>query len=238
MTSQQLSDDSLLNASSFQFPDDYERNPQDYEIWSVKVPVKFDMSALDGTTMQFNLPQEHDAKGLDPVVLTLESNGEKYSLCAAPLEETSTCRILVRNEDDENKEMKPSQNQFQNHFCLIQTTHTNITDIDLAPSNERLPAVDTEKVPLKIPYVPIPQKSGLKRRWNVMGSSAKWTPPPPPAMIEEKGHCSMVDPSTSPVKKAKGETTPKKSKDKSSEKSPKKEKKTEKKSKKDKKKVK
>jgi hypothetical protein len=230
MASQKLSDDALLDASSFNFPDDFERNPQDYELWSVKVPVKFDMSALDGTTMQFNLPQEHSAKGLDPIVLTLESNGEKYSLCAAPLEETSTSRILVgSDEDDQRKEMKPSQYKFQRHFSLIQTTNANIADIDLAPSNERLPTVDAEKVHMKVPYVPIPQKSGLKRRWNVIGSNAKWTPPV--VMVEEKANYSV-----SPVKKAKHETTPTKSKDKSSDKTPKKEKKSEKKSKKEKKK--
>mmetsp|Transcript_16095 Transcript_16095/g.30407 ORF Transcript_16095/g.30407 Transcript_16095/m.30407 type:complete len:235 (+) Transcript_16095:104-808(+) len=231
MSSHPVSDDALLNASSFRFPDDYEQNPQDYELWSVKVPVKFDLSALNGTTMQFNLPQEHASKGIDPVVLTLEANGEKYSLCTAPLDDTSNCRILVgSDDDDERKEMKPSKLRFQKHFCLIQTTNANITDIDLAPSNERLPAIDVEKVNMKVPYVPIPQKTGLKRRWNVMGSSAQWTPP---VMVEEKEDHST----TSPVKKVKRETaTPKKSKDKSPEKSPKKEKKSEKKAKKEKKK--
>ena len=200
----------LLDPSTFQLPEDFEENSQDYEIWSVKAPVRFDMSTLDGTTFQFNLKKNKKA-GLDPVTTIFEVNGEKYSLSQGHQEEISSFRILAGTEDEDGKGMKPLPVSFSKHFNLIQTTNANIVDVDLAPSNERAPDLDLKTVQMRIPYVPIPQKSGLKRRWNVMGANAAWTPP--------------VDSSAQPE-------TPKAMKSKASEKSSKKERKSEKKAKK------
>ena len=179
-------DNETLLSSKFQLPDDYKENPQDYEFWSVKVPVKVEMSVLNGSTMQFRFLQEQSTKGLDPIFASFEINGEKYSFCNAPLEEVSTYRILAGNDDDEQgKEMKPLPIPFHKHFSLVQTTNAAVADVELAPSNHRAPVVDVEKVPMRIPYVPIPQKTGLKRRWNVMGSTAKWAPPSAESLLND-----------------------------------------------------
>ena len=205
----------LLDPSTFQLPEDFDENRQDYEIWSVKAPIKFDMSSLNGTTFQFNLKKNKKA-GPDPVATIFELNGEKYSLAQGHTEEVSSFRILAGTEDEHGKGMKPLPVSFSKHFNLIQSTNANIADVDLAPSNERAPDLDMQKLQMRIPYVPIAQISGLKRRWNVLGANSKWTPP-----VE----------SVQPVKEEAKAETPKTKKEKSSEKSAKKERKSEKKKK-------
>jgi len=207
----------LLDPSTFQLPEDFDENPQDYEIWSVKAPVKFDMSTLNETTFQFNLKKDKKA-GPDPVATIFELNGEKYSLSQGHTEEVSSFRILAGTEDEQGKGMKPLPVSFSKHFNLIQSTNANIADVDLAPSNERAPDLDMQQLQMRIPYVPIAQKSGLKRRWNVLGANSKWTPP------VESSVRSVV------VKEAKAET-PKAKTVKSSDRSAKKERKSEKKKK-------
>jgi|AntRauTorckE5430_2_1112549.scaffolds.fasta_scaffold07350_1 hypothetical protein len=202
-TSQHDSKD-LLDPSTFQLPEDYEENSHEYEIWSVKAPIKFDMSTLDKTTFQFNLTKDKKT-GADQAATIFEVDGEKYSLSQGHQEEISSFRILAGTEDEDGKGMKPLPVSFNKHFNLIQTTNANIVDVDLAPSNERAPALDMEKVQMRVPYVPIPQKTGLKRRWNVMGANATWTPPEKPIAQQ-------------PVEKAEPET-PKEAKSKSSKKS-------------------
>ena len=73
--------------------------------------------------------------------------------------------------------MTPLPVTFNRHFNVIESSKGNIADIDLAPSNERAPEVDMDKMRMRIPYTPIAQKSGLKRRWNLMGSNATYIPP-------------------------------------------------------------
>ncbi len=176
----------ILNPSSFQLPDDFEENRDDYELWSIRAPLRFDMKALDGIALQFALGKDKKKAALDPTVTTVSIRGEQYSMTQGHKEEVASFRILKRtadgddNDDDDDtaKTMVPLPITFQRNFNLVKSSKANIADIDLAPSNERAPEVDMKKMHMRIPYTPIAQKSGLKRRWNMMGSNSKYTSSP------------------------------------------------------------
>ena len=177
MSDQNTSEIDLLNPSSFSLPEDFEENPDDYELWSVRAPVKFDISTLNGVSLQFALKHKKKA-GFDPNITTFAVHGETYSMARGHTEEVSSFRILKGTDDgEEEKGMTPLPVTFNRHFNVIESSKGNIADIDLAPSNERAPEVDMDKMRMRIPYTPIAQKSGLKRRCNLMGSNATYIPP-------------------------------------------------------------
>mmetsp|Transcript_22255 Transcript_22255/g.32508 ORF Transcript_22255/g.32508 Transcript_22255/m.32508 type:complete len:237 (+) Transcript_22255:27-737(+) len=230
----------VLAPSTFQIPSDYEDNPGDYEIWSVRAPVKFDLAVMDGNTHHFNLEQKKKkgkgkskSKGQDSSATTFELDGKMYSLSKAFTTETESYRILSAAQDDEDDEMEledaagksmtPLPVKFSRHFNLVESTNATVVDTDLAPSNEHAPDLDMETLQMRIPYVPIDQKKGLKRRWNVMGADATF-----------KGYNDAVKAAKSDTKKAiANDETPNASPSKSAEK--RKKRKSEKKQKKPKK---
>mmetsp|Transcript_8184 Transcript_8184/g.9534 ORF Transcript_8184/g.9534 Transcript_8184/m.9534 type:complete len:225 (+) Transcript_8184:32-706(+) len=179
MPSSSTENSALLPPPSFQLPEDFDENPEDYEVWSMRAPVKFDLSVLNGCALQFNLGQDgRRAKGERNYVTTFELGGEKYSITKEDVNEVSSCRILAASGDEDGKGMKPLPVPFTKHFSVVKTTNANITDVDLAPSSERATNVDMDTLQMRIPYTHIDQKKNLKRRWNVMGANATWVPPP------------------------------------------------------------
>ena len=200
----------LLEPSTFALPKDYQESPQDYEIWSIKVPVKFNMSCLNNVDFQFDL-SDKQTKGKDKAVTSFQLNDTKYSMVQGNKDEVKTCRILTRVEDEE-KEMTPLNVTFDKHYSIVETTNANVADVDLAPSNERAVAVDMKAMQMRIPYVPIPQKTGLKRRWNMMGANAQYTAP-----IVEENDVAMETPSKS-IESSKKQKKEKKSEKKSKKK--------------------
>ncbi len=200
----------LLSPPSFQLPEDFNENPEDYEVWSIRAPIRFDLSALNGCALQFNLGKDgRRAKGEKNYVTTFELGGEKYSIAKEDINEVSSSRVLIASGDEDGKGMKPLSVPFTKHFSVMKTTHANITDVDLAPSSERATNVDMDKLQMRIPYTHIDQKKDLKRRWNVMGANATWVPPPPPPTVVP------VDKSPSPSSsKKKSEKSGKKKKEK------------------------
>ena len=164
----------LLDPSSFSLPEDFDENPDDYEIWSVRAPVKFDMATLNGVSLQFELETERKF-GLEPNITSFQVHGDSYSLSQGHTAEVSSFRILKANDTEEEKGMSPLPVTFDRHLNLIKSTNSKVADIDIAPSNERAPKVDFDEIQMRVPYTPIDQKSGLKRRWNMMGANTKST---------------------------------------------------------------
>lgn len=175
-----INDKPLLDPPTFKLPSDFEENSDDYEIWSLRVPVRFDMSSLDGTILNLNLT-EKDKRGKEIGVTSFEIGDEKYSLNLGSSAETENIRILtaLQDDDDEDNEkaMIPLKVQIKNHFNLVHIPNSKTKDIDLAPSIDRAPEVDMPAIQMRIPYSKIDQVRGLKRRWQVPGASAEYTPP-------------------------------------------------------------
>lgn len=196
--------DSMLDPPSFDLPSDYYENPSDYELWSLRAPIQFDVSHLndqllyiqnlEGSNRRKNSSRGSKATTIvkhDDILTSFqlendESGGEDntkrtYSLALCQPNETQSFRILAKklkgddndNEEggDDEKEMVPIPLTFTRNLTIVETTHSKVTDLDLAPSLDRAPRVDLEKQKMRIPYVPIDQKSGLKKRWSVFGSN-------------------------------------------------------------------
>jgi hypothetical protein len=197
----EINDKPLLDPPTFKLPSDFEENPDDYEIWSLRVPVRFDMASLNGTILNLNLP-EKEKKGKETGVTSFEIGEEKYSLNWGSSAETENIRILtaLEDDDDENeKAMIPSKLQIKNHFNLVHIPNSKTKDIDLAPSLERAPQVDMPAIQMRIPYSKIDQVKGLKRRWQAPGASAEYTPP------VESIHNEMNKDESSPSKTKNGD---------------------------------
>lgn len=204
----EINDKPLLDPPTFKLPSDFEENPDDYEIWSLRVPVRFDMASLDGTVLNLNL-SEKEKTGKELGVTSFEIGGEKYSLNWGSSAETENIRILTALEDDDDdneKAMIPLKLQIMNHFNLVHIPNSKTKDIDLAPSLERAPQVDMPAIEMRIPYSKIDQVKGLKRRWQVPGASAEYTPP-----VDPTHHEILKDEST-PSKKKKGDKVKKEAK--------------------------
>ena len=221
----------LLEPPAFELPSDFESNRDDYELWSVRVPAKFDMSALNNVTLPFDM--EEDVKGRqDATITSFEHAGQSYGFVLGHAYENNSFRILKPCGDSQDtKEMQPLPFGFDRQINMVSTSQSHMTDIDLAPSSERAPAIDMGKEKMRIPYVPIPQKQGLKRRWNVCGANSKGgigIPSDESPMKKEKPSHDLE----SKVEKEKTPKTRKKSEEKKSKKSKKSDKKKSKKSKK------
>lgn len=193
----------LLDPPTFELPSDYHENPSDYELWSLRVPIDFDISQLncqmihiqnlENSTKSKKSGVKHSAIGPEAILTSfqIESNIEDdlprtYNLSQCQQNETQSFRILRSkkqkgNDDDEvssrsidghGKEMIPMPITFTKNLTIVETTHSNVTELELAPSIYKAPKVDLEKEKRRIPYISIDQKSGLKKRWNVFGSNA------------------------------------------------------------------
>ncbi len=225
--------DAILDPPSFDFPQEYYENPSDFELWSLRAPVKFDLTQLNGQILQVQNLDDLASGGRNEVILTsfqidqtddvaggngVESGNDNgsgsgnenhtYHLSLSQADETQSFRLLTSKksrgykmlglnrsgggnsdngsddsedeiDDDSEKEMVPLPIPFARNLNIVQSTHSNITDLDLAPSIERAAKVDVKKEKMRIPYVKIEQKTGLKKRWNVFGSNCIPTPAMP-----------------------------------------------------------
>ena len=232
--------DLLLNPPSFDFPSDYYTNPSDYELWSLRVPIHFDVvTHLDNQSLHIqnlvdkkssndnnnNIRNTNNKSGIDESILTSFQVGENddgnlrtYTLSLCPPSETQSFRILHKkykddddnnndtndddDEDDEDhddikkKEMIPMPVTFTRNLSIVETTRANITEIELAPSIDRAPTVNLVKEKMRIPYVKIDQKVGLKKRWNVFGSNGCVSGTPLVNVVENVHDTSTVNASS------------------------------------------
>lgn len=230
--------DLLLNPPSFDFPSDYYTNPSDYELWSLRVPIHFDVvTHLDNQSLHIqnlvdkkssndnnNIRNTNNKSGIDESILTSFQVGENddgnlrtYTLSLCPPSETQSFRILYQkykddddnnndtNDDDDDdedhddikkKEMIPMPVTFTRNLSIVETTRANVTEIELAPSIDRAPTVNLVKEKMRIPYVKIDQKVGLKKRWNVFGSNGCVSGTPLVNVVENVYDTSTVNASS------------------------------------------
>lgn len=198
MSTKRNSENILLDPPSFDLPSDYKENPSDYELWAMRVPIKFDVSLLNGKSF----PMKDMAENVPETVLTTfhidddnednsaggNENGPIYKISMTQPTESQSFRILTSkqkgqkknddSDDDESDDDEEGKNQmipipieFSRNLNVVEIACSKTKDLDVAPSMERAPEVDLVKEKMRIPYVKIDQKTGLKKRWNVFGSN-------------------------------------------------------------------
>jgi hypothetical protein len=182
-----------IEPPTFEAPPD---NNSNYEIWCLRAPAHLDVSEiLNGVTLDLNTKalnnnsEESDVDTSNNINTTLarfkaDKDGQDYELTIGDKSEVSHLRLLVpdkeSNDDNNTKKLKAHKSAFQRYINLTSATMANVQDeLALAPSRETAPRpafgeLDTTNgaVPaMRLAYVPVPQKQGLKRRWAMPGSS-------------------------------------------------------------------
>jgi DNA-directed RNA polymerase I subunit RPA34.5 len=135
--------------SNFCLPED----DSEYEIWTFRLPVSLDHNALNGIKLSL------DKK----VIGTTENNGKSYGIVEVDGIQQESFRVLVKEENANYMVPVP----IQRHWTLVQKD-----SLQEAPQTILAPGIDRAPVPVESickAYTPIPQKSGLKRRWMPSG---------------------------------------------------------------------
>ena len=231
----------------------------DNEIWLLRAPAHLDVSELlngvtidvDPKTLQSTAPSTSNN-----ILSTFKSDGSEYALTVGDANESDNLRLLVPDgdsddDDDDEPTLKPYRAVTrQIHLTSVMSSMKNEdnpnvqADLIIAPATENAPkpaydesgngSVDT----VRLAYVPVPQRQGLMRRWQMPGCKIRKAAPsalcsePPKKKARVDKVVSDDEPRSSTPKKDAGETVTSKS---TSKKSKKKDKKSEKKSKKSKK---
>lgn len=168
----------------------------DHEIWLLRAPAAVDVSALlNGVTLDVD-PQSLLSPSAAAILSKFKSDDSEYTLTQGDATEVDNLRLLVpdtksaSSDDDENNELlipyhRPFQRQI--HLTSVLTCPGGSGDVKedlaLAPSTDAAPkpamdqsgngAVDR----MRLAYVPVAQRQGLKRRWAMPGSKIKEAAP-------------------------------------------------------------
>ncbi|KAL3796428.1 hypothetical protein HJC23_004225 [Cyclotella cryptica] len=163
----------------------------DVEYFCLRVPAHLDVSEiLNGVTI--NLPTKFLTSSSSAVYRNEcisrfkdNVNDQEYSLTLADQNESVAIRLLVPDTEDQDKLLPSSIKGQLNLTSVVSTIGENMgdgssniqTDLLLAPAEDRAPkpaldqsgngAVDK----IRLAYVPVPQREGLKQRWAMPGSS-------------------------------------------------------------------
>ena len=183
---------------TFQLPSDFEKHPNRYELWTVRLPIEIPLSDLDG----MHVPLNQD--GGDEQVF--ESGEKRYAVSWGSQLENESCRLLVppsknakpTNGDDFDDSSSEEEVEKQKEGFLYPASrpfsrHLNINE-HFASMGERTLAPPPQQAPpptdfLRRAYVPVPQRTNLRRRWQMPGarvvetkrSSDSGVPTKPPA---------------------------------------------------------
>ena len=150
------SDSLRLDPPTFSLPDSGE-----YEVWTIRMPREMDIAALNGIKLDVanNILGHFQSK-----------NDESYGLVMGPSIENETFRILVPSSSDPMM-LVPSQSGFDRHVTVV---HQNAiqTETEVAPRVETAPSPHCL---VRHAYSHVPQKKGMKRRWNMPGCGGSST---------------------------------------------------------------
>lgn len=198
-TKEQKEEHSSFGIPKFQLPEDFHRDPDRYELWTMRLPTDVPLEALEG----IRLHQQEDS-------IEFEADKKKYQITWGNQVENESFRLLASSkkddadseDDDSSRDSEDEKETFLYPVTRPFSRHVSITESfakmderSLAPTREEAPkAAD----PLRIAYVPVEQKTGLRRRWQMPGSRIKndmavANIAPPPAT---KRNISQVDQST------------------------------------------
>ncbi|KAL7498277.1 hypothetical protein ACHAWT_009234 [Skeletonema menzelii] len=179
-----------LAPPTFDLPSDN----SNYEVWCLRAPAHLDISeVLNGVTLNVNSKLLKDTSSSSATVADTSTNstltkfkskqdGQEYELTIGDASEINHLRLILPNQDDTQK-LKAHQNPFQRYINLTSETTSSQEELVLAPARENAPrpafgekmGVNGSVPAMRLAYVPVPQKEGLKRRWAMPGSGTMMT---------------------------------------------------------------
>mmetsp|Transcript_7948 Transcript_7948/g.11471 ORF Transcript_7948/g.11471 Transcript_7948/m.11471 type:complete len:268 (+) Transcript_7948:25-828(+) len=143
-----------------------------YELWSIRLPKTMDVQSLNGATLT------NGGGDTEPGVIlgtVKNKDDEEYALVNGHPTENQSFRILEPEQSEKQSVgqnysiyLVPSSKGFDRHVNITKADCTkDLVWTDLAPRMERAPKPKEKMIHA---YSPIPQVSGLKRRWMPMGT--------------------------------------------------------------------
>ena len=232
-----------LAPPTFDLPSDN----SDYEVWCLRAPAHLDVSeVLNGVTLNVNTKLLKDTSPSSTTAADTSTNNstltkfkskqddQEYELSIADSSEINHLRLLLPHQDDDDdssstQKLKAHSTPFQRYIHLTSVTTSSQEELVLAPARENAPrpafgemmGVNGSVPAMRLAYVPVPQKEGLKRRWAMPGSSGGMSTVKPVKRVkvadeQEQEQQQPATPSKSAKKKKKEK------KEKKSKKSPKK----------------
>ena len=161
-----------LDVPTFALPLNEER----YELWTIRMPSSLPLNDIH--ELSFSLPTEDNPSIIQTRENATASHASNYAFQWGHVVENESFRLLVpdtaKNEDSEEHQwMRTAPWTFQKHLnvVVVPSLAVNSTETTVEHAVERRRA-----------YAPVPQKTGLKRRWSPFGAAAPsdgWTPSPP-----------------------------------------------------------
>jgi hypothetical protein len=172
----------------------------DVEYFCLRAPAHLDVSEiLNGVTLTVDSAiLKASSRSTNDIIsrFKAEFDGNEYALTLLDAKESEVMRLLVPDDEDEDKliPFKPFKGQL-NLTAVVSGIGDNAgdgssniqTDLLLAPAEERAPKPALEQSgngavdKMRLAYVHVPQKDGLKRRWAMPGSSGV----PQPVVVKE-----------------------------------------------------
>lgn len=153
----------------------------DNEIWLLRAPAHVDVSALlNGVTIDVNSQSLKPSTTSNNILSRFNSDGSEYALAVGDASESENLRLLVPDSSDGGALVPYHPFQRQIHLTSVMASDNKNnadvqTDLILAPAAENAlkPALDRKGNgsvdAMRLAYVPVPQRQGLKRRWAMPG---------------------------------------------------------------------
>ena len=140
-----------LDPPSFSLP-----NSGDFQVWSVRMPKDMDISSLHGVELDLTNSVLGHFKSKED---------DEYGLTVGNPTEIESFRWLLSLD---KKTLVPSKVGFDRHINIV---HMSVLrdrlETDVAPRIEMAPVPDCL---VRYAYTSVPQRTNLKRRWNMPGS--------------------------------------------------------------------
>lgn len=162
---------------------------EDLEYFLLRAPEKLDVSKiLNGATLDVDSQFLTSSSKLGNGIISrfkAESDGREYVISLDKAKESDGLRLLVPDNDDEDKMIPFQPFKGQLNLTAAISGHgdnagdgsNNIqSDLLLAPAVDRAPNPAFDKTgngavdKMRLAYVHVPQRGGLKRRWAMPGS--------------------------------------------------------------------
>ena len=156
-----LAENENVDLPKFRLPPDFD--PDQFELWTVRLPHQVDLSSLEGSHIEVN-------------ELITQSNNNYAIQWGDPVENESFRLLLAASEssdkssDDDDADNNNSSQQFLYPCRYSFARHVQIGSILLDDDEEDEMETDGHHPQRRRAYASIPQKQGLKRRWMPLGS--------------------------------------------------------------------
>jgi DNA-directed RNA polymerase I subunit RPA34.5 len=149
-----------LDIPSFTLP----LNDDRYELWTVRLPTAVNLNDMHSVSFRLT-SDDPDGEAILPRNTFQTNGGSKYAFQLGHAVENESFRLLLPalSDEDNDKLMVTAPSTFQKHV--------NVVLVPPSIHDDEAPSMPLEQAQRRRAYAPVPQKTGLKRRWLPFGAA-------------------------------------------------------------------